>query len=360
MIYSINIKNNIMFEVMKDCFSLTSPQISKELKFYFEEFNNLLNEANVNYCSLKKCLIPSRDKKEICLVFDTLLIDDCCYGAKIINNLLPLFDKDKSYNIIFGDLLSDTNGKHTNKILDEMCETCNIERVNEHHFTNRYFLVFINNLCNTDFAKFVNELKYLPYFVGYADMTYASIFKAYVSVSIDSGFILLKNRVICPHEPDLGKISNVNIYGFDFQNNGYEIISISSDYYSIFLDYLIDPSLPNIPIDNGYKTLMADIIGYDCNLKEFSIDLPDEKVQYLINEKNIDNRLGNPRDLKNTIIQLVANSITRNIFYELSFDKLEFGVIMFNVYIDINSYTKLTCGVKYNIASKNFEISTLF
>ncbi len=360
MIYSINVKHNIMFEVMKEHFALTSQQIFNEVNSYFKEFNTLLNIAEIDYSSLKKCLVPSSDKKEICLVFDTLLIEECYYGAKIINNLLPLFDKNKSYNVIFGDLLSDTKCKHTNKILDEMCRACNIERVDEHHFTNRYFLVYINNLCNTDFDKFANKLKSLPYFVGYADMTYSSIFKAHVSVSIGSGFVLLKNTVICPHEPDLEEVLNVNIYGFDFQNNEYNLISLSSDYYSVFLDYLIDPSLPNIPIDKSYKNLMADIIGHHCNLNEFCIDLPDGKVQYLISEKNIDNRLENPDDLKATIIQLVANSIKRNIFYELNFDKIEFGVIMFNVYIDINPHTKLTCGVKYNIESKNFEIITMF
>ena len=32
-------------------------------------------------------------------MFDTLLIEECYYGAKIINNLLPLFDSPKDFGL---------------------------------------------------------------------------------------------------------------------------------------------------------------------------------------------------------------------------------------------------------------------
>ena len=96
MIYSINVKNNIMFEVVKDYFALTSVQLSNEVIAYFNQFMKLLDEAKIEYNELGNCLTPSNSKKEICLIFDTLKIKNSWYSKEIFDNLLPMFDKKKN------------------------------------------------------------------------------------------------------------------------------------------------------------------------------------------------------------------------------------------------------------------------
>ena len=359
MIFTINVKNNIMFEVVKCHFALSSEQLSKEVITYFNQFKKLMDNANINYLDLGNCLTPSNDKMEICLIFDTLKIENSWYGKEIFDSLLPLFDKKKTYNILYGDLLDFTDNKFPDKILDLMCETCGIIRVNEHKFTNRYFLIYINNLSKTDFEKFSNIHDIIPSYIGYANMTNSSLFKSYISNCINSGFILYKNNMICGHEPDIENISNRNMPGFSFRENGYNIVSISSDYYSIFLDYLIDSSISIWKTDKKYKELLSDIISHGCNLENFNIILTNEKLNYLITEKNIDMRFNKPSNLKEEIIFKIASCLKNNIFYKLYFTVLQYKIIKFNVYIDIDN-KKITCGIKYNIESKNFEIITMF
>lgn len=359
MIYSLNIKNNVMFEVIKDTFALNSEQLSNEFLTYFNQFKNIIDKTNIPYSELGNCLTPSNKKNEICLIFDTLKIENSWYGKEIFDILLPLFDKSKIYNILYGDLLDYTNNKFTDKVLDLMCETCEITRVNEHKFTNRYFLIYINNLSNTDFEKFSNLHTIIPSFIGCANMTNSSLFKSYISNCISSGFILYKNNMICGHEPDIENISNRNMPGFSFRENGYNIVSISDDYYSIFLDYLIDSSISIWKTDKKYKELLSDIISHGCDLENFNIILKDEKLNYLITEKNIDMRFNNPPNLKEEILFKIANCLKNNIFYRLDFTTLQYKIIKFNVYIDVDN-KKITCSVKYNIESKNFEIITMF
>ena len=349
-----------MFHVINSIFNLSSAQLSSEINNSFIYFESLLGKAKINYTDLRKVLVPSIDKKEICFVFDTLYIKECSYGIKILNDLLPFFNKQKKYNVLFGDLLDYSNYKFTDKILDIMCAACNINRVDEHKFTNRYFLIYINNLSKSDFQKFANCVSSRPYFVGYADMTYSSLFKSYISNCISSQFILLNNKVICKHEPDIEDIASINIIGCDFEHNGFEIVSVSSDYYSLFLDYLIDSSVSVWEKDNAYKELMSDIISYECDLNDFLFNIPDEKIMYLIHHSNIQLRLGNPNNVKETIQNMVSHCIKNNIFYELDFNKLQYEIIKFNVFIDVSNSTKLTCSIKYNILQKSFELITMY
>ena len=359
MIYSINVKHNIMFDLIKDTFKLNSEQLSNELLTYFNQFKTLIDRTSINYSSLGNCLTPSNDKKEICLIFDTLKIKSDCYGTEIFDKLLPLFDKDKSYNVLYGDLLDFTDYKLTDKILDLMCDSCGITRVDEHKFTNRYFLVYLNNLSNTDFIKFSTLPEKVPSFIGYANMTNSSLFKSYISKSISSGFILYKNNAICGHEPDIEDISDRNMPGFNFCENGYKVISICSDYFSIFLDYLIDSSVSIWKVDKKYKEILSDIISHDCNLEDFKIILTEDKLNYLITKKNMKKRFNNPKNLKQEILSNVACCLKQNIFYKLDFTKLQYNVILFTVYIDINN-EKITCGLKYDTTNKIFEITTMF
>ena len=358
MIYSINVKNNIMFEVVKDYFALTSVQLSNEVIAYFNQFMKLLDEAKIEYNELGNCLTPSNSKKEICLIFDTLKIKNSWYSKEIFDNLLPMFDKKKTYNVLYGDLLNFDKKAVTDKILDLMCDACGIDRVDEHEYTNRYFLVYINNLSKTEFTKF-SAISCIPSFIGYVNVTNSSLFKSYISNCISSRFILHKNNMICGHEPDIEAVSNRNMPGFNFVGNNYNIISISDDYYSIFLDYLIDSSISVWKDDKKYKELLSDIIGYNCNLEDFNFILSEEKLTYITSNKNIANRFNNPNNLKQELVSNITNCIRKNIFYKLDFSKLQFNVILFNVYIDIND-KKITCGIKYDISNKNFEIATMF
>lgn len=359
MIYSVNAKYNVMFEVAKEYFCLESEQFSNEVLDYFDKFSNLMKEAHVVYSELKNCLMPSNGKKEICLIFDTTKINAACYGRTIFENLLPLFKKDKAYNVKYGDLIDRTGYKKTDVVLDLMCNSCEIPRVDEHRYTCRYFLVYINNLSKTDYKTFFDVRTQIPSCIGAADMTYSSKFKSYISGCIESKFIVYKNKILCGHEPDHEGISNKNMPGFTFQENGFDVISISSDYFSIFLDYIIDTSEPIRIPDKKYKEMVSDIISNGCNLNEQNIVLDDKKLGYLINEKHMQD-LFDKKDLKNQILSKVNWCLKNNIIYRLDFSKKnEHNVILFSVFFDINQ-RKVTCGIKYDISEKKLEIETMY
>lgn len=178
-IYSIGSRNNIMLETIKLYFKATNKEIHDEIINEFKVFASKIQETKLIYNDFKAVLLPPTEKKKDYLfVFDTLKIGNS-YGYYVFNKVIPCLNKDSKHNVLSGDLLDYSNGRNASYILDIMFSALNLEKINERCYTNRFYLVYINNISQFEIDAINKGVNSDSSFVGSCDMTYSSLFKSY-------------------------------------------------------------------------------------------------------------------------------------------------------------------------------------
>ena len=79
MIFTLNTRNNIIWETIRNRLNTTTEEFNAEINFQFKEFLNYLFSKKIEYKQLKSALIPNRDKDKYELLF--------CFGANINPNI---------------------------------------------------------------------------------------------------------------------------------------------------------------------------------------------------------------------------------------------------------------------------------
>ena len=80
MIYTLNARDNVLMDVMKDIFKAKPIQLQMIIGDGFDHLKNVLNSNGIKYEGLRGALTPSKDRRELLLVFDTKKIDNSFYG----------------------------------------------------------------------------------------------------------------------------------------------------------------------------------------------------------------------------------------------------------------------------------------
>lgn len=62
MIFTLNTRNNIIWETIRNRLNTTTEEFNAEINFQFKEFLNYLFSKKIEYKQLKSALIPNRDK----------------------------------------------------------------------------------------------------------------------------------------------------------------------------------------------------------------------------------------------------------------------------------------------------------
>lgn len=250
MIYTFDNKNFLLYPVMKSYFELDDFAIYNIIQNEFKKLQSQLNLKNIIYKELKGALIPNQDKnkREICFIIDTTILNKSNYGYYIFKKLIPLLDKDSTYSILYGDYV-DFLYKYNNEsqiilenALNEVIERCH---QSNYQYSNQYFLIYFNRLTKAQHQKIVDGLLDFSWFTGFADISHMSMFKTYISNILISLCIKNKRKVIMSHSFEYANEENINECGFPFENNGFKVLSINSDFYQSFLSYKIESVLPD-------------------------------------------------------------------------------------------------------------------
>jgi hypothetical protein len=104
-IYTLNAKSNTILDVTKQYFNLSFETMGDEIKSQYNILNEELKLKNIKYEDLKNILTPQKDKKEICLIFDTTFIHESWYGNTIFKKYFPLIVNFSGHCIFEGDLI---------------------------------------------------------------------------------------------------------------------------------------------------------------------------------------------------------------------------------------------------------------
>jgi hypothetical protein len=306
-----------------------------------EAFNhfieNLHSKKRIEYKNLRNVLTPNINKKEIALVFDISKINSTWYGYEVFEKVIPIFDKKTKHSILSGDLFLE-NSFLKMKFLREI-KTIKLEDVFR---LNNYYIVYVNNISNTLFKKFNDELsKYNPY-IGYIDTSHQSDLKTILSFILCKICIIDEKEVILPYEDEDWE-TNENTQGLPFDKNNFAIKSIPNLYYDLFLSYKIE---------------REDINGY-------SLDTQISKFDYLLTEK-----IGKLKkaQFENYSIKdfekLIKEKIKDNYIYEMS-ELKEHNVIKFNIIIELevqHSKERVKCQatLHYQPEEKKLKLITFF
>ena len=113
-IFTIDARGNILLEVVQQTFGLTQQQMFSEINGLFRELLDVLAAKKIKYDNLKTALIPTPDKNEGVLVFDSSNIKSPWYGLPIFKQIIPLFDTRSSHSVLCGDYIGD------NKLQDRL------------------------------------------------------------------------------------------------------------------------------------------------------------------------------------------------------------------------------------------------
>ena len=243
-IYTIDSRDNMMFEVMKQYFDLSD-------QFMFDIINGLhdtlidqLEAKGISYQALESVLVPRKKQQEIVLVFDTLQMNESWYGAACFNAIIKLLDKKGSHSFLCGDYISKINTSWDNSnylLYRSLSEHLDLSRIT-FKSSEQLFLIYINNVSN-EFKEYLESgLRDFTGFIGIADVTLSSAFKVYISSILTNAFIQIGNIILQPasQDDDILKPLDYNSLGYNFEDNGFKIRCINSDLYGVFLTYKIE------------------------------------------------------------------------------------------------------------------------
>ena len=366
MIYTLNTKDYVLYSVAKSTVEMPDNDVYEMINSEFAIMVSRLEEKGITYNQLKRALIPNQDKdnNEVCLVFDSSLIDSFDYGYDVFNKLLPLLDKNSTYSILAGDYIDIIRGfNNSQKHLFEVFKKSIVKCTDSIYLqSNQYYLIYINSITNNQLSSIISELKKVEYFYGYACLNSNSYFKIYLSDILCPVCIKSKNTIIVSHPIDYDDNENINMRGFPFTENGFKLVSINEDSFGPFLSYKIESFLPDEDdISFSYNALFPKF----NSTNKLKLNLSDGKWGYLNDTSNgkggIIKSLEFNNISKDDFVNIIFKQICGNYIYNLRVN--EFNDRLFNVCIELptknGNIRKTTVALKYKPDCGEIDVVTM-
>ena len=332
-LYTLNARDHVMLEVVRDHFQITPARMQREIRGMLTQTEAILARKNIGYDALKSALVPTLGRKEIALVFDSQRIDNSWYGFPIYEALIPLFFKQSNHSILAGDYIGDNDQQ--DQLYEVFCESIQPVREITWEYSNQFFIIYINNLTDNMVKSFHDGLISFEPYVGFADMTFASRFKFYLSTKLVNDCIKHKKIVLMGHEDDRDNKEDVNMRSYPWERSGYTCRSLQDTYFGVLLSYKIErPVFKGFEVDTEFSLNAVD--PNPQPIADFDIRIDSEKLGYLANEKSgTIKRMGLLSGDLSELKAMIAAQISSNYIYNMSFDE-EHDVSKFNIILEIH------------------------
>lgn len=356
-IHTLNARDCITLNVVKEYFNLNFNQMGNTIRSQYTIMIDELRSGGINYSSLKNILTPQKDKKDICLVFDTTHIEESWYGYIIFKKYFPLISKFSGHCVFEGDFIGSNKAQMILKY--EMSKNLKMENSSTFRNSSQYALVYINMLTDEKIRNIINGLKQEPTFTGYFDFTYSSLLKEYISNIIGQRYFIYKNNILMSSGEDDGINKNINIVRYDFEKYGFHIKNISDMNYNIFLTYKIERRYFDEDISD--QLLSLSVISNNVKpLRNFKINIEDRKLKYLLTEKLGSMKASKIWNMdKNLIEELLLKKIENDYIFNLEIT--EYNTVKFNTIIEIRENPfKLLVSLDYLPDKEELRLITMY
>ena len=334
-VHTLESRGNGMLEVLQSYFGLTDEQLRRTIVDAVGTVTAALRSRGVDYAALRSALTPQPDRREVALFFDTLQIESGWYGRAVQQQLIPLFAPTSAHSVMLGDLLGPAERQPW--IRDQLRAALTVEHrpVNFRHST-QFFCVYVNN-CSDEMVQTLNDglLPYQPY-VGYADVTFSSWFKTYLSTCLTHGYLKWRGTIIQQHEDDLPDDANQNTLGYPFEDFGLTCRSVAGQYFGLLLSYKIERPVFSGDERDQLHSLNA-ISSRPSDIAEMQVEIEDAKFDYLCREKTGTlQRLGILGQPKATLEGLIREKLRSNYVYNMRFRE-DYSVSTFNMLLELEA-----------------------
>lgn len=332
-IHTVEARGNFRIELLHEHFNLRDAPMRRFLWQMADELTQMLEPKGIRYPELRNALVPQVDKAEIALLFDSASIESGWYGRDVHSHILPLLNAPSSHSARHGDLLGEPRHQ------DWIRAVLNIHlRPSGNAFSmvtsNQIFCVYLNNVSPQLQRELHDGL--MPYraYIGYADMTYTSQFKTYLSRTLASGYLKHGRTIIQPHPDDVPPAADENTLGYPFEASGLTCRSVPDSYYGVLLSYKIEcPVLPGDETDTLFSTNV--ISDRPTVPAQYTVEIDEAKFQYLKDNKTGTlKRLGVLGAPKATLQQLIQAKLNSNYIYSMSHSE-QFNVSKFNILLEL-------------------------
>lgn len=365
-IHTIQARDNVMLEVMTDYFGLNPQQVFAELRTRAVQTSEILGSKDIQYSALRSALVPQHDRREIALVFDTEQIPTVAYGRAIATQIIPLFGKQSSHSILGGDYRGENalQEKLYTALTEELCPAAG-PMLRDVTFRNssQFFLVYINNLTDGMVNRFHNQLSTYGPYVGYADLSFSSFLKTYVSTILNNAYIIHKQNVITPHEDDVSNTKDED-HGYPFASNGFRVRSLQQTFFDLLLSYKIErPAMTRYERDTHFS--LNAITRQPKLFDDFEVVVDPKKMDHFRSEKSGSLKRLDLLDVTREELETrIVEKLQSNYIYSMRRDDVH-DALMFNVMVEMAPSTssrrhKLIVGLKYIPGVKELRVITLF
>jgi hypothetical protein len=280
-VHTLNARGNVMLEVTRNYFGLSAERMRREIAALHKRAVEVLASKGVAYAELRSALVPQADRREIALFFDSTNLGGW-YGFPVHDAVLGTLHRKGSRAILSGDYIG--NNKAQDLLYELFAEDVQpVQKITYRH-SSQFYVVYVNNLTDDMFESMVVELSKMEGFVGYADMTYASRLKWYLSTILPNTYLQHRNTIISPHEDDRPDSDDVNLSGYPFEKHGFKVRSVPGDLEGVLLGYKIER-----PVFDGFETdtefSLNAVTSSPLPLYELDIEIDQKKLDYLIGKK---------------------------------------------------------------------------
>lgn len=361
-IHTLNARSNVMLEVMREFFELNPAKMQREIQDMRQLLEHNLKAKGIAYNNLRSALVPDRKRREIAMVFDTMSIESNWYGREIFKRIIPLLNKNSNHSILTGDYL-DHPGQDDN-LFEAFKETVQLRRDTEYQHPTQFFIVYFNNLTEKMIARFDKGLSCYEAYVGYADTTYASRFKTYISTMLVNLGIKHGTTIIQGHESDRDECDDVNMCGYPFEEAGFTCRSVNGDIAGILLSYKIERAVfPGFETDTEFS--LNAISRRPLPLDNFDVEVAEAKLTYIKKEKKGSvEKAGLENVSAAELEKLIKDKISASYIYNLVFNE-KHNIEKFNIILELPSQwglepTRLLAALEYKPEEQKLRLLTLY
>jgi hypothetical protein len=361
-VHTINARGNIMLEVVRDYFKVPPERMFREIQVLRHAVEEALARKGIKYDELKTALVPDRKRREVALVFDTLLIDNSWYGLEVFQRLIPLFSRESNHSVLAGDYIDIGVGQEL--LFEAIQSVLTMTRNVDYKHSSQFYIIYINNLTDGMVRTFHEGLCGWEGYVGYADTTYSSLFKTMLSTMLVNAFIKHHKTIIQGHEDDRPNAEDVNMSNYPFEEHGYICRSVQSQLEGTLLSYKIErPVFPGFETDTEFS--LNAVSPNPQPLDGFTIEVEEAKLEYVKSAKAGSlAAAGLQQTSARALSALIRSKISASYIYNMAFDA-QHDVAKFNVIIELprheaDGHIRLLASMEYKPEEKQLRLITLY
>ncbi len=330
-IHTLEARDNFLLEVMRDYFQLDNLSMQSEIRATLAQTISILHSKGVSYPSLKSALVPATDRREAAFIFDTTRIRSGWYGLPIHTRVLALLSKEGNHSILVGDCLG--SNERQDMIFRILSEAITLVRTVDYRHSTQFYTVYINNLSDAMLSSLHEGLTPYPAYTGFADLTFASPFKLYLSTVLVNHCVINRRVVIVGHEDDVPNEEDINTPGYPFEEKGFILRSLQSSLFDLFLSYKIErPVLKGLETDTEFA--LASISPEPKPLAQFTVRVDQAKFEYLLTQKaGSMKRSGLLTVDRSSLEEIIREKVSSNYIYNMRYDE-DHEVSMFDILLE--------------------------